>query len=1010
MPERASAALETMLIDECSLRTPKYLSTSAWIEHTPFAFWLVSKLKPRVYVELGVHNGLSYFTVCQALDELNLGSRCYAVDTWQGDEHAGAYSDAVFKTVVQYNESNYANFSTLLRMQFSEALAHIPDKSVDLLHVDGRHFYNDVKTDFETWIPKLSDRAIVMFHDTAVREHNFGVWKYWAELEQCYPSFNFTHGHGLGILAFGPKLEPALSGLFGLRVSAKSASRIRYFYASRGKEISEQKQHLDECRSIAPTAALARANKIIFRLEDQLAKARGRPLRTTRDFVYFYLSTFATVAMFGQQNAFRHSRHLDELTANYDPKRTLFGAFHIAAPNNRNWLNANETPPSSGEANFYSALLARTNLRITDLQEQVANARGHPLRTLKCFAYFKVLNAASKLPSWMGPIDWSRLRKSAAKRDPWRSLYGKSGITKQCYTEWIKANDCLRTADVKAIKAQIGELAYRPVISVIMPVYETPANYLRQALQSICNQLYPNWELCIADDASSSQHVNSILSEFAARDSRIKVIRRSENGNISAATNSALALASGEFVALMDHDDVLPVHSLYEVAVEINRHPDADMIYSDEDRINDNGDRFSPHFKTDWNPELLLSYNIVCHLSVFRRSIVEAVHGCRTGFEGSQDYDLALRISRRTTASRIRHIPAILYHWRAPSGKTSFSQTQHARCRAAAQLAKAEHLSALGQTATVETHPILPIWDRVRRKLPDTPPLVSIIIPTRNKADLLGACLEGILNRTTYNNLEVIIIDHATDEPDAIALLERLSLDPRVRIIKYSGEFNYSDMNNKAVGIARGDLLAFLNNDVDVINPDWLSEMVCLAVIDTYGAVGAKLLYPSTQIQHAGVYIAQHIGPDHYFKGFEANAPGYFGRALLPTNLSAVTGACLVVRRSVFLDVDGFNSADFKVSYNDVDLCLKLASRGLLNVWTPYALLYHHESPTRGRVATHENRKLSQTERAFLGRRWSKELEQDPFYNINLDFDGLVGPSFRPTRYSRRLKPWRGPT
>jgi GT2 family glycosyltransferase len=536
-----------------------------------------------------------------------------------------------------------------------------------------------------------------------------------------------------------------------------------------------------------------------------------------------------------------------------------------------------------------------------------------------------------------------------------------------------------------------------------MPTYETPPRLLREALDSVRAQLYPHWEMCIADDASPSSHVEAILAEYAALDSRIRFIRRDANGHISAATNSALSLAKGEFIALMDHDDVLAERALYEVAVELGLHPDADIVYSDEDRIDESGRRRDPYFKTDWNPELFLGHNMISHLGVYRRSLIEKIGGLRIGLEGSQDYDLALRASREAGSARIRHIPAILYHWRVSIEQPSFSQEQFQRCAKSARRAKLDHLRALGEDAVVEQNPHLPDWDRVRRQLPDPPPLVTLIVPTRNRADLLGPCLNGLMNRTDYKNLEIIVVDHESDEPDTLALLRDVARDPRVRVMPYHGAFNYSDMNNRAVGIARGELIGLINNDVDVINSAWLNEMAALAWRPENGAVGAKLLYPDGRVQHAGVVLGVGGVAAHVHLGAMANNQGYFGRLFLISNVSAVTGACMLVRKSLFEEVGGLNASDLTVAFNDVDFSLKVAAAGYRNVWTPFALLYHRESSSRGSDADPAQEARFQREVRYMRDRWGETLRVDPFYNINFSLDN---PGFERATPPRRAKPW----
>jgi glycosyltransferase involved in cell wall biosynthesis len=383
-----------------------------------------------------------------------------------------------------------------------------------------------------------------------------------------------------------------------------------------------------------------------------------------------------------------------------------------------------------------------------------------------------------------------------------------------------------------------------------MPTYEPAEQWLRQAIDSIRNQLYPRWELCIADDASQTPYVESVLRQAAAEDPRIKWVRRDINGHISAASNSALALATGEFVALIDHDDLLPDHALYEVAVALNRNPNLDIIYSDEDLIDRQGRRYQPYFKTDWNIDLFLGHNMISHLGVYRRTLLEQVGGFREGYEGSQDYDLALRCADATTPALIHHIPAVLYHWRRNHGAASFSESQFAKCFDAAVRAISDHLKRRNQAGVVEPHPLIPGWTRVVRPVSLPIPLVSLIVPTHDRPEVLVRCVEGLLNRTDYPEMEILIVDHNNKVRQTSELFNRLKEDPRVRILPYSGAFNYPAINNMAVTQASGSIIGLINNDVDVINSDWLSEMVSLAITTDAGAVGAKLLHPNDQVGH----------------------------------------------------------------------------------------------------------------------------------------------------------------
>ena len=350
----------------------------------------------------------------------------------------------------------------------------------------------------------------------------------------------------------------------------------------------------------------------------------------------------------------------------------------------------------------------------------------------------------------------------------------------------MREYDTLTDDDRAAIVAHIGRLARKPLISVVMPAYETPEWLLREAIASVRSQLYPHWELCVVDDGSPSDTVARVLREAAAEDPRIKWRRRESNGHIAAATNSALELAKGEFVALLDHDDLLAEQALYEVAVELDAHPDTDLIYSDEDRVDHDGRRHSPYFKTGWNPDLMLGQNAVSHLGVYRRALLERIDGLRPGFEGSQDYDLTLRVAAATEAARIRHLPTILYHWREREESPSFSQAQLDRCVDAARRAIGDYLRSQGGAAAaaeVLPAPAVPSWSRVRWPLPDPAPRVSLIVPTRDRADLLARCAAGVLLRTDYPDLELLIVDNDSTERETIALLNRLHADARVRVL-----------------------------------------------------------------------------------------------------------------------------------------------------------------------------------------------------------------------------------
>jgi GT2 family glycosyltransferase len=486
------------------------------------------------------------------------------------------------------------------------------------------------------------------------------------------------------------------------------------------------------------------------------------------------------------------------------------------------------------------------------------------------------------------------------------------------------------------------------------------------------------------------------------RDARVKVAFRNSNGHISAASNSALELATGEFMALLDHDDELPPHALYMVAVEMNRHPDADIIYSDEDKIDEQGRRFQALFKPDWNPDLFFSQNYISHLGVYRTSLVNRIGGFRTGYEGSQDYDLCLRCVAKTDASRIRHIPFILYHWRAIAGSTAVSTHQKSYAEQAAVRALSDYFQTIDPAISVKPGK----WHTtyvVTYPLPKPPPLVSLIIPTRDGYPVLKRCVESILRKTDYPNYELIIVDNQSTQTETLDYLKSLERQGIARVLRYDAPFNYSAINNFAVREARGEVVGLLNNDLEVISKGWLAEMVRHAIRPEIGAVGAKLYYPNGRIQHAGVVVGIGAAAGHVHHGYFRDQPGYWGRLILTHELSAVTAACLVVRKALYEQVGGLDEEHLAIAYNDIDFCLKLREEGYRNIWTPFAELRHHESWSRGYEDTSEKRDRFNAELSQLQTRWGSRLLVDPHYNPNLTLHYLDFTLAWPPRVT---KPW----
>jgi GT2 family glycosyltransferase len=572
------------------------------------------------------------------------------------------------------------------------------------------------------------------------------------------------------------------------------------------------------------------------------------------------------------------------------------------------------------------------------------------------------------------------------------------------YADWVKRYDTLSATDRAAIADRIAGMMDPPRISVIVPLYDTPEPWLRKCIESVRAQLWPRWELCLADDASPAPHVQAICEEYARQDPRIRYRRRSVNGHIAAASNTALEMATGDFVALLDHDDELAPHALYMVAEALQAQPDLDMIFSDEDKINESGDRYAPCFKSDWNYDLLLAQNAVVHLAVYRRSLLLQAGGFRPGFDGSQDYDLTLRASELTTPERIRHLPFILYHWRAIAGSVALDVAEKDYPYEAARRALQEHLDRTGRAGAVVERQTHPGYYHVRWPLPANPPRVSIIIPTRDKVELLRVAVDTILQKTTYPDIGIVVVDNgSTEKATQDYLAEVTARDARLRVLAYDQPYSFAALNNWAVRQVDSPLVAFVNNDVEVITPEWLDEMAAIALRPEVGAVGCKLLYPNDTIQHAGIVVGIGGLAGHPHVGHPLHSLGYFGRLACAQRYSAVTGACLVMRREVFLAHGGFDEENFAIAFNDVDLCLRLNRDGLAVVWTPHAVLYHHESASLGPPNDDVRRARFERECANLRRLWSEALRDDPFYNPNLTH---IGGDWTPAFPPRVRRPW----
>lgn len=610
----------------------------------------------------------------------------------------------------------------------------------------------------------------------------------------------------------------------------------------------------------------------------------------------------------------------------------------------------------------------------------------------------------SKKQSAGGKIQWSKMLKKLSPytiqkgfrylkhygpKEFWIRLHERFEPEEVPYGPWYAAY----IPDEEALEKQRKhKFNYAPLISIAVPAYQTPVEFLKQMIESLISQTYTGWELCIANASPDNEEMQRVLADYSAKDVRVRFCSLKENLGIAENTNRAFAMAKGEFMGLLDHDDLLAPNALYEIVNTLQDHPQADALYTDEDKVTtDLDEHFQPHLKPDFNLDLLRSNNYICHFFVVRKSIVEKAGGFRKEFDGAQDYDFIFRCTEN--AREVLHVPEILYHWRTHKASTADNPASKMYAFEAGKRAIEAHLERTGTKGTVSHTQDLGFY---RVKYPvQGEPLVSVIIPNKDEKETLQTCLESLKKNTSYQNFEIIIIENNSTTGEIFKYYKELSRDQQIHLLRWGKEFNYSAINNFGVAHARGEYLLFLNNDVKSIEPDWMEEMLGVCQRPEVGGVGAKLIYPDNTIQHAGCVIGMGGIAGHMFVDMPADRTGYLHKASLLQDMSAVTAACLMMKKEVFEQAGGFTE-ELAVAFNDVDLCLKVRKNNHLIVYDPYAKLYHMESKTRGAEDSKEKVRRFQTEIEYMRCHWMDILKNgDPYYNKNLSL----------TKWNYSLKP-----
>lgn len=902
------------LISAASFSPDLLKSNSGWLGHLPFAGWLIREIKPEIFVELGSHYGHSYFSFCQSVVEAGISTKCYAVDTWQGDEHAGRYGDEIFNTVDAYHQERYARFSRLLRTTFDDAASYFADGSVDLLHIDGLHTYEAVRHDFETWLPKLAVGAVVLFHDTNVRERNFGVWKLWNELQAQYPNnLEFLHSNGLGVLQLNNATDN--NNLDWLQpMSTEKQRLINYFAALGSRQVERFELHEQKQRTASLNQALVERERQIGSLNQAVAERDGQ----IGGFNQAMAERNAQIVSMNRTiNLMQHSKSW-KLTR---PLRVFGRLLHWTSHQTR-------LVREHGILERLKAMVKKPIKKI--IIWSIVYLKTRPMLRIRIFNLARKMGMSNRL-------------RSLSERIQNFHLDGVLPLYQQAVSSYPVWSEKFDTPDDETIQQLEDSTPQDSTILIVAHFDEVSEKYAEELAVRLVKSVGQHWQAVFMFESNCrSQKISNAINA----DARISI-------------NPPHFKTDAEFVLLIQGGALPRPYAMRIFADALRDKPDALLAYSDEDQLNSESQPTKPWFKPKFSPLLVSQGVLLGRMLAFRPDArgVQALFDQLTKTDANPAA-FARKYSLDAGKERVIHIPHVLFN------------------------------DAL-------TTPLpLPInWP-----LPDHLPMVSIIIPTLDRWDLLGPCLESIKHSDWPSDLlEIIIVDNGSKDPLTLKMLTEAEKLNFIKVIRDDMQFNWSRLNNVGVRESSGELLLFLNNDTEVINKAWLKKLAVHALRPSTGAVGCKLLYPDLTVQHGGVIagIQGLAGHAHLF--LQANEGGYQNLANLTREVSAVTGACLAVTRNNFEAAGGFDE-NFRVAFNDIVFCFALYTLGKQNVYVADPLLIHHESKSRGYDDTPEKVALLQSEARKAWSLYPQLLRDDPFYSSNLSLASPYELSFAPRR------------